>query len=188
MGSYFSTPVMETILMENSLMEKSLMEDSLILVENPNIPEPAEIAEIIQTKPAEIAEIIQTKPAEIAEIIQTKPAEIAEIIQTENYIINGITYIYAFPKVWAQNHLSDTGPESCLLCFSNGIVNDIFVGYCHICASFYHDYERGLGFINNDYDEATVDVDYLGNSAFLTYLKDVELPYDYSDMPELIEL
>ena len=166
MGSYFSTPVMETILMENSLMEKSLMEDSLILVENPNIPE----------------------PAEIAEIIQTKPAEIAEIIQTENYIINGITYIYAFPKVWAQNHLSDTGPESCLLCFSNGIVNDIFVGYCHICASFYHDYERGLGFINNDYDEATVDVDYLGNSAFLTYLKDVELPYDYSDMPELIEL
>jgi hypothetical protein len=182
MGSYFSTPVMETILMENSLMEKSLMEDSLmedslILVENPNIPEPAEIAEIIQTE-----------PAEIAEIIQTKPAEIAEIIQTENYIINGITYIYAFPKVWAQNHLSDTGPESCLLCFSNGIVNDIFVGYCHICASFYHDYERGLGFINNDYDEATVDVDYLGNSAFLTYLKDVELPYDYSDMPELIEL
>jgi hypothetical protein len=190
MGSYYSTPTIE----EKCPIEN--MEGSLIVVENPNsVP-----AEIIQTEIPEPAEIIQTEIPVPAEIIQTEIPEPAEIIQTEipvpaeiiqppgNYIINGITYIYAFPIVWAQNHLSDTGPESCSLCILNGMVNDIFVGYCRLCASVYHDYERGLGFINNEYDEATVDVDYIGNSAFLTYLKDVELPYDYSDMPALIEL
>jgi len=116
------------------------------------------------------------------------PAILSSAVSEGNYVYNDIMYIYAFPQEWARNHILDTGPESCPTCISFGMINDIFVGYCSNCAKLYHDYERGLGFIDNEYSEAFVDVDYLVNSVFLTYLKDVEVPYDYSDMPDLIEL
>jgi hypothetical protein len=99
--------------------------------------------------------------------------DIAPVKNDINYIYNDILYIYSFPKTWSQNHILNTGPEYCTQCVSFGTVNGIFIGYCSDCARMYDNYERGLGFINNRGDEATVDVDYLLNSAFFTYLKDV---------------
>ena len=96
-----------------------------------------------------------------------------EVKNDINYIYNNILYIYSFPKTWSQNHILNTGPEYCTQCVSFGTVNGIFIGYCSDCARMYDNYERGLGFINNRGDEAIVDVDYLLNSAFFTYLKDV---------------
>ena len=184
-------PVEQDIIMpvEQDIMEQDIImpvEQDIIMPVEQDIIMPVE-QDIIMPVEQDIMEqdIIMPVEQDIMEQDIIMPVEQDTIMPTV-YVYNNIKYIHAFPKSWARNHISDTGPESCAMCVSYGTVDGIFVGYCSACARLYHDYERGLGFIDNDYSEATVDVDYLLNSVFLTYLKDVELPYDYSDMPDLI--
>lgn len=80
-------------------------------------------------------------------------------------------YAPTFPIEWANDHLAETGPECCKTCKTFGFWNGVFVGYCTKCAEKY-DGERGNGFVFYGEEKQIIEN---SNSAFSTYLKDVNL-------------
>jgi hypothetical protein len=87
------------------------------------------------------------------------------------YNYDGTKYAPTFPLVWAKDHLTGTGPESCAMCKTIGYWNGVFVGYCVKCAEQYN-CERGNGFIF--YGEEKRNKKNLKSARF-TYMKDVDL-------------
>ena len=61
------------------------------------------------------------------------------------YKYDGILYTSTFPREWAENHETDTGPKECLNCIEFGFWNGAFIGYCGNCAKYAYNGKRGKG-------------------------------------------
>jgi len=91
------------------------------------------------------------------------------------YTYNNELYAPTFPEEWAKDFKPETGPANCSDCGTFGVWNAAFLGYCVKCAEKYNG-ERGNGFsfYGKEKEEENK------NSAFNTYLKDVDL-YEIGD-------
>jgi hypothetical protein len=93
------------------------------------------------------------------------------------YSYEGVVYVGTFPEEWATNHMPDTGPHECGNCFHLGTIRNVFIGYCAECADRGYNGSRGRGFVDvatEDFRTVT-DNDALYQSAFDTYLRDINL-------------
>ena len=88
------------------------------------------------------------------------------------YTYNNVLYALPFPEEWAKDFKPETGPANCSDCGTFGVWNAAFLGYCVKCAEKYNG-ERGNGFIFYGTEKKINKEN--KNSAFNTYLKDVDL-------------
>lgn len=88
------------------------------------------------------------------------------------YSYRGELYIKEFPRMWAQSHAPQTGPEECDNCNFHGSWNGIFIGYCANCAEYVYEFQRGHGFIEHG-EELNLDI--IQVRAMDSYLYGVDL-------------
>lgn len=124
------------------------------------------------------------------------------------YSYDGELYTKTFPKEWAENHASGTGPNDCMNCLIYGSFNGVFIGYCINCSKVI-EYQgtRGRGItygIELSKEELTEHLDSIATidedegmsmtcnnvdnymSAFDSYLKGIDLN-DVGDKNEFVD-
>ena len=104
-------------------------------------------------------------------------------IEDETYQIGNVKYHSRFPREWAENHWTETGPEDCDNCAYNGSLNGVFIGYCVNCADYVYNGERGNGLWGGglDFDQDN------GLSIYDTYLSGLTLDISATCLVELTD-
>ena len=101
---------------------------------------------------------------------QYNPSEI--YVQGNYYTCNEELYDISFPKEWAANHATGTGPKECRQCMKVGFWRGVFIGYCANCSTVVYQHQRGGGFASKGIENNNAP-----SSArpFATYLKNKTL-------------